>query len=365
MELKLCDPRSTALAHMRRLYSTSVINWNDTLGVRVSHLFCPCRGSSARAALSSKSNNAHATSNGALSSYGQGATESCLYHTSGTNGINSSVYSRDLRVLDGHDDEYGGFVVDPDKLPTNQNAFSLMLRSSLSHWKMKGKQGIWLKLPLQLSELVPIAVKEGFRYHHAETNYVMLTYWLPEGPCMLPGNASHQVGVGGLVINDKDEVLVVQERYCSPACVDLWKLPTGFIAESEEIFEGVVREVKEETGIDTEFIEIIGFRHAHDVAFNKSDLFFICMLRPLSTQIMIDDVEIQAAKWMPLVEFVKHQLVQGDRMFKKVIDIYIARLSKQYCGLSAHQSASKFDSKESTLYYHVIDSQNDFEACSG
>jgi len=48
--------------------------------------------------------------------------------------------------------------------------------------------------------------QEGFRYHHAEPGYVMLTYWIPEGPCMLPANASHQVGVGGFVINDSSEV---------------------------------------------------------------------------------------------------------------------------------------------------------------
>jgi hypothetical protein len=35
---------------------------------------------------------------------------------------------------------------------------------------------------------------------------VMLTYWIPEGPCMLPANASHQVGVGGFVVNDRNEV---------------------------------------------------------------------------------------------------------------------------------------------------------------
>lgn len=34
----------------------------------------------------------------------------------------------------------------------------------------------------------------------------MLTYWIPEGPSMLPSNASHQVGVGGFVINEKNEV---------------------------------------------------------------------------------------------------------------------------------------------------------------
>lgn len=37
-------------------------------------------------------------------------------------------------------------------------------------------------------------------------------------------------------------------------------------------------------------------RHAHHLAFEKSDLFFICMLRPLSHEIKIDEMEIQAAK---------------------------------------------------------------------
>ena len=59
----------------------------------------------------------------------------------------------------------------------------------------------------------------------------MMTYWIPNGPCMLPANASHQVGVGGFVINDKNEVLVVQEKHCAPELGGLWKLPTGFILE--------------------------------------------------------------------------------------------------------------------------------------
>ncbi|RZC69137.1 hypothetical protein C5167_032296 [Papaver somniferum] len=48
-----------------------------------------------------------------------------------------------------------------------------------------GKKGVWLKLRLDRSELVPVAVKGGFKYHHAEEGYLMLTYWIPEGPCML------------------------------------------------------------------------------------------------------------------------------------------------------------------------------------
>ncbi|XP_016721456.1 nudix hydrolase 8 isoform X2 [Gossypium hirsutum] len=250
-----------------------------------------------------------------------------VYHVNGK--INPSFLTRDLRILDGFDDEYGGVIVDSERLPANPNVFASMLRFSVSHWKAKEKKAIWLKLPVEKSDLVPVAVKQGFEYHHAEKGYVMLTYWLPEGPSMLPANASHQVGVGGFVVNDKNE--------------------------SEEIYAGAVREVKEETGIDTEFLEVVAFRHVHNVAFEKSDLFFICMLKPLSTRIIVDGHEIQAAKWMPLIEFVEQPFIQQDSMFKKVIDICIARLGGCYCGLSVHQLPSRFDGKISTLYYNCID----------
>uniref|UniRef100_A0A0A9BYZ0 Nudix hydrolase domain-containing protein n=1 Tax=Arundo donax TaxID=35708 RepID=A0A0A9BYZ0_ARUDO len=187
----------------------------------------------------------------------------------------------------------------------------------------------------------------------------MLTYWIPDEPCLLPANASHQVGVGGFVINDQMEVLVVQEKYSASTLLGAWKLPTGFIHESEEIFTGAVREVKEETGIDTEFVELIAFRHAHNVAFQKSDLFFICMLRPLSIDIKIDEVEIAAAKWMPLAEFIEQPFIQDDHMFRKIADICLQRLRKRCCGLTAHHVVSKFDGGTSTLYYNVAEPDPD------
>ncbi|XP_042408987.1 nudix hydrolase 8-like isoform X2 [Zingiber officinale] len=220
-------------------------------------------------------------------------------------------------ILDACEDEYGGMIVNPETLPWNTNVFAHALEASISSWKQKGKKGIWLKVPLGRSELVPIAVK----------------------------------------------ILVVQEKYCSSTSVGGWKLPTGFIHESEEIFSGVVREVKEETGIDTEFLEVVAFRHAHHLAFGKSDLFFICMLRPISNEIKIDEQEIKAAKWMPLDEFTKQPFIQDDKMFKKIIDICMARLGKRHCGLLAHQVISKFDGRSSSLYYTVEEPQK-FE-CEG
>ncbi|XP_078163814.1 nudix hydrolase homolog 8 isoform X1 [Carex rostrata] len=281
----------------------------------------------------------------------------------GSNGAMSNwnlPKNNNYSILDSFEDEYGGIVINADRLPRDPETFSYALPMSLSYWKLFRKKGVWLKLPLELSDLVPIAVKQGFKYHHAEQAYVMLTYWIPEGPCMLPANASHQVGVGGFVINDQNQVLVVQEKYCDSALLGAWKLPTGFIQESEEIFSGAVREVKEETGIDTEFVEVIAFRHAHHLAFEKSDLFFICMLRPLSHEIKIDEMEIQAAKWMPFGEFVEQPLIQEDGMFKKIMEICIQRLRKSYCGLTAHPVVSKFDGRWSSLYYHVGSNNQDF-----
>uniref|UniRef100_A0A803PMF7 Nudix hydrolase domain-containing protein n=1 Tax=Cannabis sativa TaxID=3483 RepID=A0A803PMF7_CANSA len=287
MEMKLFNQKAMSVSEMgvpmERLYSSSFSCYRNQPGLKFSQRLCSCPGVSPNNRYLSKE---------VISSVNREklSTETYLSRFNGANGVSQ------MRVLEAVDDEYGGVVVDPEKLPSNPNAFAYVLRSSLSHWTMKGKKGVWLKLPVEQSEFVPIAVKEGFEYHHAERGYVMLTYWIPEGPSMLPSNASHQVGVGGFVINDQNEVLVVQEKHCDPAFIGLWKIPTGFILESEEIFTGAVREVKEETGIDTEFIEVIAFRHVHNVAFEKSDLFFICMMRPLSTQIIIDDLEIQAAK---------------------------------------------------------------------
>lgn len=41
---------------------------------------------------------------------------------------------------------------------------------------------------------------------------------------------------------------------------DTWKIPGGLAESGEKIVEVGMREVKEETGIDTEFVSLIGFR---------------------------------------------------------------------------------------------------------
>lgn len=49
--------------------------------------------------------------------------------------------------------------------------------------------------------------QEGFWFHHAEPDYMMLVYWIPDSLSTLPKNATHRVGIGAFVMNEKREVL--------------------------------------------------------------------------------------------------------------------------------------------------------------
>lgn len=64
----------------------------------------------------------------------------------------------------------------------------------------------WFSPTGALTIVCYVAVQEGFWFHHAEPNYLMLVYWIPGGANTLPANASHRVGVGAFVMNGKREV---------------------------------------------------------------------------------------------------------------------------------------------------------------
>ncbi|XP_006348197.1 nudix hydrolase 2-like [Solanum tuberosum] len=108
-----------------------------------------------------------------------------------------------MEIFEAIEDNYGGVIVNMKKEePMDFLKFHSMLKASISHWRLKGKKGVWIKLPIELAHLVNAAVKEGFWYHHAEATYLMLVYWIPhEIPHTFPANASHRIGIGAFVFN--------------------------------------------------------------------------------------------------------------------------------------------------------------------
>ncbi|XP_028753030.1 nudix hydrolase 2 [Neltuma alba] len=259
-----------------------------------------------------------------------------------------------VKILTSTNDKYSGVIVEMDE-PMDPTTFISILRASISHWKQLGKKGVWIKLPIHLVNLVEPLVKEGFWYHHAEPKYLMLVYWIPEGANTIPANASHRVGVGAFVMNRKQEVLVVQEKTGLFQGTGVWKFPTGVVDQGEDICEAAVREVKEETGVDSEFLEVLAFRQSHKSFFEKSDLFFVCMLRPLSFDIQIQDVELESAQWMPFEEYAAQPFVQKHQLLKYINDICWEKVNRQYSGFNTVPLSSNFSEKNSYLYFNSGD----------
>uniref|UniRef100_A0A1B6D1X3 Nudix hydrolase domain-containing protein n=1 Tax=Clastoptera arizonana TaxID=38151 RepID=A0A1B6D1X3_9HEMI len=218
-------------------------------------------------------------------------------------------------VFVGNEDHYKGIHVDSVKEPCeNQSSFSLKLQDSLKKWSEKNVKAIWFKVDLKNVDWVPILAKNGFRFHHAEGEIVHMCKWLPDNEeSCIPLYAHTTVGAGGVVINSKGQLLVVQQRFQN---TPYWKLPGGYVEPGENIATAVIREVLEETNITTMFKSIIAFRHSHQAAFGCSDLYFIVELEPISDHIIKEDKEIEACEWMEIDKFLTHPNVhENNRLF--------------------------------------------------
>lgn len=79
------------------------------------------------------------------------------------------------------------------------------------------------------------------------TFYIERTDFMEEKEWVLP---SHIIAAGGIVINGKNEILMVKHNR------DGWVFPGGMIENGENIIDGLKREIMEETGVDAEIGEV-------------------------------------------------------------------------------------------------------------
>lgn len=203
---------------------------------------------------------------------------------------------------------FQGIAVDSEALLDDPDAFGDRLANSLKVWREEGCRVVWLEIPIAKVTLIPVAVTLGFEFHHSEPDHTMLTCRL-QPDAFVPPHATHYIGAGGVVVNDREELLVVVERVHRHNRPHYYKLPGGALKPGEHVVDGVMREVWEETGIRTRFRALVGFRHWHGYRFGKSDIYFICRLDPLTEQIKIQESEIEICQWMPLSEYLANENV--------------------------------------------------------
>ena len=107
---------------------------------------------------------------------------------------------------------FRGVVVNSAQLPTHPDDFAASLDASIAEWRDAGYEVAWVDIPIELATHVPIATQLGFTFHHADSDSITAKLMLiPDS--FIPPYATHYVGAGGVVLNDREELLVVCERY--------------------------------------------------------------------------------------------------------------------------------------------------------
>lgn len=212
-----------------------------------------------------------------------------------------------MQILEATPNRFQGIELDSAALPHEPDEFRTRLTASLREWKREAFKVVWISIPIERAELIPVATRAGFSFHHSGADYLLLTKRL-EADALIPEYATHYIGAGGVAINSRDELLVVSElhrRSESPH----YKLPGGALHPGEHIAACVQREVFEETGVRTKFEKLVCFRHWHGYRYDKSDIYFVCRLSPLSEDIAIQADEIEECRWLPISEYLSSDSV--------------------------------------------------------
>lgn len=238
-------------------------------------------------------------------------------------------------------DFFGGVVIKEDFTGLDALIFEEKLSSSLSIWKEDNRNGVWLRLPIGASSLIPTAVSKGFWFHHCRDDYILLCTWLKGGKeaSQLPRGPSHYIGVAGFVMNSQDELLMIKEKDGPAKARNLWKLPGGLLDMHENIADGVVREVLEETGLNCEYGRLAAVVESHHgsgpMRETSSDLYCISVLAPTDElqELVPQAQEIEACAWIPIATALSFPLyAQGaafGESFRSALSIRNAHMASK------------------------------------
>lgn len=178
--------------------------------------------------------------------------------------------------------------------------------------KMKGH-------PLEVFHFCPKCGSENFEIHNALSRHC--------SDCGFTYYQNPRASTAAFILNSKGELLIAK-RAKEPAMGTL-DLPGGFVNNAETAEQGMVREIKEETGLDIQpesieyLFSIPNVYHYSGMDIHTLDLFFLCKVDDEQTVAAADDAADLA--WLPLRE------VYVERFGLKSIRQAVHRFLAQNC----------------------------------
>lgn len=123
----------------------------------------------------------------------------------------------------------------------------------------------------------------------------------------------YSLAVKAVLLNDAGETLLLRRSAENTSFVGCWEWPGGKVDPGEDFAIAVVRETKEETGLD---VEITGLAGATEFAMPKVNVVLLCMeARITSANEIALSHEHDAWAWAPLTDLATYNLAPASRDF--------------------------------------------------
>jgi len=207
------------------------------------------------------------------------------------------------------------------------------LRSVVSRNKQASTHVISLKVPSHSGSVMEVAIDCGFRHHNANPKYSMLNLCLENHSveaCTFPAHKTISAGITAIIFNaDGTKVLLVREKL---GITNKDKPVTGSIDYEKQgtPLDTVVREVKEETGVNVESSQakLVAVSWTNNYRENNPDISYFFAFKLESEQILTAQTsEISKVEWVDVLDFI---MGEKDKLWQQRQAVMAAYRAMQF-----------------------------------
>ncbi|OHT13356.1 hydrolase, NUDIX family protein [Tritrichomonas foetus] len=196
--------------------------------------------------------------------------------------------------------KWEGELSDPSKVVE-------VIEENLPRMIEEDSPSIWIRLSGKDLSHITYFMDHGFKMHRIKNGETLvLNRWLRQSSYNLPPCPYSYIGVGAMCFNEEGKILGVRENFkYGPGP---WKIPGGLFDPKvdKKFSDAAIRECFEETGIKAKF-EYVGAQRLtlNSALFHQTDIYVVCRLSPITTEIKFDPIEIADCQWITVDELLE------------------------------------------------------------